>query len=249
MRCAWNISRITRTHAETILALACTVVQSPTYNDIHPMKMERREDDRSCLEGPICIPAATRSVSPLDFLLKFLERLFSERFLAVPNNRGNYPDYHSDFRPKRSLQTRVLLFIEQVELLMTNSSPKATAFVDFRSAFDQLWFTRWLEIWLKNRRTFIEIAGKRSDLFSIRRGGPQGSSLTPSIFISYQRFRISAQNWTRGDHSMARKSMETVMRPGLLEKVLFQLIFGVSCCLVALHRIWGSGAVVLLAFE
>ena len=149
----------------------------------------------------IYIPAATWPISLLDSFLKVLERLFLDRFLVVLNNRGILPDSQSGFRPKHRLQTRVLLFIEQVESLMANSSPVATVFVDFRSAFDQLWFTgcigklnrlgipvtftRWLEVWLKNRRAFIEIAGKRSDWFSILRGGPQGSSLTPSIFMSY----------------------------------------------------------------
>jgi hypothetical protein len=82
-----------------------------------------------------------------------------------------------------------------------NDQAVTTAFVDFRSAFDQIWFmgcvgklerlgipkafTRWIKLWLNNRRAFIEISGKRSDWFSIKRGGPQGFSLTPSVFISY----------------------------------------------------------------
>lgn len=46
-------------------------------------------------------------------------------------------------------------------------------------------FTKWIENWLTNRRGFLEINGKTSRSFSIGKGGPQGSSLTPSIFISY----------------------------------------------------------------
>ena len=94
-----------------------------------------------------------------------------------------------------------MLFVEQMESMMANSYPVAKAFVDFWAALDHLWFTacieklnrlgiplaftRWLEVWVRNRRAFIEIADKRSDWFSVERGGPQSSSLTPSIFISY----------------------------------------------------------------
>ena len=84
---------------------------------------------------------------------------------------------------------------------MSNSSPVATVFVNFKSAFDQLWFegclgkllkmgvppayVRWIEAWLRNRRGVIEIQGKRSRWFDIQREGPQGSSFTQTLFITY----------------------------------------------------------------
>ncbi|CAF3173490.1 unnamed protein product [Rotaria socialis] len=83
---------------------------------------------------------------------------------------------------------------------MSNSAPVCTMFVDFRAAFDQLWFLgciglrnlgipssflSWIEVWLNNRRCFIEINGNKSHCFSIEKGGPQGSVLTPTLFITY----------------------------------------------------------------
>ncbi|CAF3245129.1 unnamed protein product [Rotaria socialis] len=84
---------------------------------------------------------------------------------------------------------------------MSNSAPVCTMFVDFRAAFDQLWFLgcigklrnlgipssflNWIEVWLNNRRCFIEINGSKSRWFSIEKGGPQGSVLTPTLFITY----------------------------------------------------------------
>ena len=149
----------------------------------------------------ICRPMDTRPISLLDSFLKVLERAFLDRFLLILNDRGILPDTQSGFRPKHRLQTRVLLFIDQVCSMMSNSSPVTTVFVDFKSAFDQIWFdgcvaklnrvgiplayTRWIEEWLKNRRAFVEVADRRSNWFPIKRGGPQGSSLTPSIFITY----------------------------------------------------------------
>ena len=84
---------------------------------------------------------------------------------------------------------------------MSNSSPVATVFVDFKSAFDQLWFdgclgklirmgisvsyVNWIQVWLHDRKATIEVQGIRSRWIPIKRGGPQGSSLTPTLFITY----------------------------------------------------------------
>lgn len=46
-------------------------------------------------------------------------------------------------------------------------------------------YCNWIRSWLCDRRAVIEIQGKRSKLFEIQRGGPQGSSIAPSIFITY----------------------------------------------------------------
>jgi hypothetical protein len=149
----------------------------------------------------ICAPDQTRPISLLDSFLKVQERLFLNRFLQVLKDRGILPDNQSGFRAGFRLQTRVLLLIEQISSYMSNSSPVATVFVDFKSAFDQLWFEgclgklgrmgipqayiKWIRAWLNDRRAIVEVQGKRSKWFEIQRGGPQGSSFTPTLFITY----------------------------------------------------------------
>jgi hypothetical protein len=149
----------------------------------------------------ICPPDQTRPISLLDSFLKVQEKLFLNRFQQVLKDRGILPDNQSGFRPGHRLQTRVLLLIEQISSYMANSAPVATVFVDFKSAFDQLWFegcigklirlgipvayTNWIRAWLEGRRGIIEIQGQKSRWFPINRGGPQGSSITPSLFITY----------------------------------------------------------------
>jgi len=149
----------------------------------------------------ICIPEQTRPISLLDSFLKVQERLFLNRFLEVLKDLGILPDSQSGFRAGHRLQTRVLLLVENIYSTMSSSSPVATVFVDFKSAFDQLWFegclgklirmgiptayVNWIRAWLEGRRGRIEIQEKRSRWFPIGRGGPQGSSLTPTLFITY----------------------------------------------------------------
>ena len=152
-------------------------------------------------KNAICTPDQTRPISILDSFLKIQEKLFLTQFIQVLNDRGILPDNQSGFRAGYRLQTRALLPIEQLSSYMANSSPVATVFVDFKSAFDQLWFegcigklsrlgipdayVKWIHTWLGERKARIEIQGKRSRWIDINRGGPQGSSLTPSLFISY----------------------------------------------------------------
>ncbi|CAF1355700.1 unnamed protein product, partial [Rotaria sordida] len=148
-----------------------------------------------------CSPSLARPIPLLDIFLKIDEKLFLTRFRDIIHKRGLLPDTQSEFREKFRLQTRVLLFLEQVSSLMSNSSPVAMIFVDFKSAFDQLWFEgclgklrrigipksflNWIKAWLFNRRAFIEIKGEKSRWFPIDRGGPQGSIFTPALFITY----------------------------------------------------------------
>ncbi|CAF3385920.1 unnamed protein product, partial [Rotaria sp. Silwood2] len=165
---------------------------------------KRSKDVRMILlakKDAVCTPDKTRPISLLDSFLKVQERLFLNRFLKVLKDRGILPDSQSGFRAGHRLQTRVLLLIEQISSYMSNSAPVATVFVDFKSAFDQLWFegclgkltrmgiplafVKWIRVWLEGRRATIDIQGKRSRWFSIRRGGPQGSSFTPTLFIAY----------------------------------------------------------------
>ncbi|CAF2948356.1 unnamed protein product [Rotaria sp. Silwood2] len=149
----------------------------------------------------ICPPSLTRPISLLDSFQKVGEKLFLTRFRNVLFRRGLLPDNQSGFRENFRLQTRLLLFLEDLRSLMSNSSPISTIFVDFRTAFDQLWFDccigklrclgippaylNWIYAWLLDRRSFIEINETKSRWFNIDKGCPQGSVLSPTLFITY----------------------------------------------------------------
>ncbi|CAM4839407.1 unnamed protein product, partial [Rotaria magnacalcarata] len=149
----------------------------------------------------ICPPSLTRPISLLDSFQKVGEKLFLTRFRNALFRRGLLPDNQSGFRENFRLQTRLLLFLEDLRSLMSNSSPISTIFVDFRTAFDQLWFDdcigklrclgippaylNWIYAWLLDRRSFIEINETRSRWFNIDKGCPQGSVLSPTLFITY----------------------------------------------------------------
>ena len=160
---------------------------------------------------PICTPANTRPISILDAFQKIAEKLFLTRFKAVLNGRGLLPPEQSGFREGHRLQTRLLLFLEDLRSLMSNSSPTTTLFIDFKSAFDLLWqegclgklaqmgippaFLNWTEAWLDRRKGYIEINGSKSRWFAIERGSPQGGVLSPSLFIAFHADMPSYLSW------------------------------------------------------
>jgi hypothetical protein len=182
-------------------SLLLKIFNNSYSNGIFPSKWK---DSRVLLlakKEHICSPNATRPISLIDCFLKVNEKIFLTRFNDVLLRRGLLPDAQSGFRSKFRLQTRVLLFFDQILSLMSNGCPVASVFVDFKSAFDALWYDgcigklkllriprsyrQWINTWLRDRRAFIEISGKRSRWFNIFRGGPQGSIFTPTLFICY----------------------------------------------------------------
>ncbi|CAF4694822.1 unnamed protein product, partial [Rotaria magnacalcarata] len=160
----------------------------------------------------VCLPAQTRPISLLDCFQKLGEKLFLTRFRDILCRRGLLPANQSGFREKFRLQTRLLLFLEDIYSYLSNSSPTATIFVDFKCAFDMLWhdgcigkfrqmgipmsFIKWIKAWLENRRGYIEINNFKSRWFCIGRGGPQGSPLTPTIFITYHADMSNFLSWS-----------------------------------------------------
>jgi Reverse transcriptase (RNA-dependent DNA polymerase) len=127
----------------------------------------------------ICEPSDTRPIPLLDIFQKIGEKLFLSRYKKVLDRLGLLPINQSDFREKHRLQTRVLLFIDEIFNHLANSSPVATMFVDFKRAFDMLWhegcvekclrmgipgtYTEWILRWLEGTRGFVEIGNCRSD--------------------------------------------------------------------------------------
>ena len=167
--------------------------KGPTHWKMVKMKLLAKKD-------PICPVSDIRPISLLDTFLKVFEKLFLVRFQKILENRGLLHDSQSGFRPNVRLQSRVALLLDNIASQRSNSAPVATIFVDFKQAFDMLWwegcvgklsrlgvpkaYVLWIERWLKGRQGFIEMNGTRSKPFPISRGCPQGSCLSPVLFYN-----------------------------------------------------------------
>ena len=205
--CNFMFSFIHQSHWSLLLLLfnrSFSMACMPTaWKDTRILLLAKKES--------ICLPAQTRPISLLDSFQKVGEKLFLTRFRDVLGRRGLLPNNQSGFRAGFRLQTRLLLFLEDLYSLMSNSSPVATIFVDFKNAFDMLWhegcvgkfrqmgipwaYCDWIRLWLENRRGYIEIGGEKSRWFRIEKGGPQGGILTPTVFITYNADMPNFLSW------------------------------------------------------
>lgn len=111
------------------------------------------------------------------------------------------PDEQSGFRKGCLLQTRVLSIHQEISNNLAGNIPTLAINVYYKKAYDLVWhiglivklarmqipdeLLKLIINWLKNRKAYISFGKERSNIFETNVGLPQGSSLSPYIFIIY----------------------------------------------------------------
>jgi hypothetical protein len=143
----------------------------------------------------------TRPISLLATHSKLFEKLILNRVRVWVKQNQLVPVEQSGFRPRCLLQTRVLSIYQEVKNGMAANIPTLAIYVDYQKAYDRVWhaalltklWNLWLPLsmlkmilsWLKDRRAYVIYGEKSSDTFDINIGLPQGSSLSPYLFIVF----------------------------------------------------------------
>lgn len=143
----------------------------------------------------------TRPISLLPCFSKLLEKIFLSHFNQWVNDHGFLPDEQTGFRPGHNMAVRLVSIIDQIGQSLSVNTAAAGLFIDFKSAFNQLWFhglmlklhkldcpnylMAWLWSYLSNRSAYIDMCGSISSTFALHKGVPQGSCVGPVIFIVY----------------------------------------------------------------
>jgi hypothetical protein len=107
----------------------------------------------------------------------------------------------SGFRLRCSLPTRVLSIFQEIKNNMAGNIPTLAIYVDYQKAYDRVWHAAllvklWrLEIpismlkmlmsWLKDRKAYVVFEIESSDVFQLQIGLPEGSALSPYLFIVF----------------------------------------------------------------
>ncbi|CAF3439981.1 unnamed protein product [Rotaria socialis] len=140
-----------------------------------------------------------RPISLLPNLGKWFERCIHEQIQAWCKDKGIYTDEQSGFTPNRHLQSRILSICEDLRLTVAaNNRPALLIFVDFLSAFDNMWFPalianlveldmplpliKWIYQWLQERTMSIHHGYSQSKIVKLHVGAPQGSVLATTLF-------------------------------------------------------------------
>lgn len=143
----------------------------------------------------------TRPISLLPCFSKVYEKLFLTHLRKWISDNGILPDEQTGFRPGHNMSARIVSIIDQIGQGLTVNTATAAVFVDFKTAFNQLWtkglwiklrrlncppfIIAWLRNYLSERSAYIEIKDTRSRCFPLFKGVPQGSCVGPVLFIVF----------------------------------------------------------------
>ena len=135
---------------------------------------------------------------------KLLEKIIADRLVYVLESRNLLNDNQAGFRPNRCTTDQILKLVQQASDQFHaggGNTRTFAAFFDYEKAYDKVWrdglihkmialgiptkFIRYVRHFLSGRNTRVEVNGTRSDTFRLNQGLPQGSSISPLLFLIF----------------------------------------------------------------
>lgn len=151
---------------------------------------------------------AYRVISLLNCLGKVAEKLVADLITDFAETQGLFHEGQFGGRRQRSAVDAVACLIGEIEQAWGEGKLGACLFMDIMGAFDHvvrqkliggLWgmgmdgdLVRWVDSFLSNRRALLVIDGHAGDETPINSGLPQGSPVSPVLFVLYIRLLAAA---------------------------------------------------------
>lgn len=143
-----------------------------------------------------------RPIALLSCVGKIMERLFSQRLLRYLKETHLLSEHQAGFQSYHNTYELLLKLTEQIYHSFRNNSILEAVFLDISAAYDSVWrdglryklrnnfqitgkFYWWIDSFLTNRKGRVVIDGIQSEWKAFETGVPQGSSLSPLLFIMY----------------------------------------------------------------
>jgi len=147
-------------------------------------------------------PGAWRPIALLNTIGKLIEAITAKRIQDVAERHGLFPSTQMGARKARSTETALELLTEQIHTVWKSPNHVGSMLsLDLSGAFDTVnpirlldilrkkglpgWIVRWIRSFLNGRMTTLIIQGKETEPFEIEAGVPQGSTLSPILFLLY----------------------------------------------------------------
>ena len=152
-------------------------------------------------------PKDTTSYRPISLtscMGKLLEKIIADRMTKELERRGLIADTQAGFRQNRCTTDQILKMTQSAtDQMHAKRGENATVitFFDYAKAYDKVWrdgllfkmqemdlpprFVRYVRNFLSNRKTTVDINGSKCHPFYLKEGLPQGSAISPLLFIVF----------------------------------------------------------------
>ena len=149
-------------------------------------------------DGPQTIQKEIRPISLLCYLSKVFEAIMTKQIMSWAENTDKLPTEQSGFRKHHSTNDKLFELTQAVCQAQRLSRRVGAIFLDIEKAFDRVWHNglryecytpalllRWISIFLRDRTVKVRILGHTSREIAINYGVPQGSPISPLLFLLY----------------------------------------------------------------
>jgi len=151
-------------------------------------------------------PAKTDSYRPISLtscLGKLLEKIVADRLSHMLEARGDLNSNQAGFRRNRCTGDQVLKLVQETsdEMHARKGNFSIVTFFDFSKAYDKVWrvgllhkmiekgipyrFVSYVRHFLSSRQTTVDVNGAKSKMFYLNEGLPQGSAISPLLFLIF----------------------------------------------------------------
>ena len=147
------------------------------------------------------LTSSYRPISLISSIMKLFERIIEQRLRSHLENIGFISKHQSGFRRAKSTDDHLFVLFQSIMESFNREEHVVAAFLDIENAFDNVWhnglwykifqldlpakMTHWLSDFLVGRLIQVNVNNFFSNQINPKAGVPQGSVLSPLLFLIY----------------------------------------------------------------